>query len=81
MTNFVTLIPISVLQIALRWRIEKEVVAGKGQFICGNKVCNAKEDLKTWEVNFAYAEQGEKKNALVKLSKQRSLQYPKVMLK
>jgi hypothetical protein len=57
------------LQIALRWRIENEVVAGKGQFMCGNKVCSAKDELKTWEVNFAYLEHGEKKNALVKLSK------------
>lgn len=56
-------------QIALRWRIEREVVAGKGQFICGNKVCDERSGLKSWEVNFAYLEQGEKKNALIKLSK------------
>ena len=55
-------------QIALRWRIEKEVVDGKGQFICGNKKCNEEEGLRSWEVNFAYMEHGEKKNALVKLS-------------
>ncbi|XP_015230696.1 PREDICTED: protein FRA10AC1 [Cyprinodon variegatus] len=50
-----------------RWRTEKEVVSGKGQFQCGNKLCGAEEGLKSWEVNFAYVEQGEKRNALVKL--------------
>ncbi|CAH1100851.1 unnamed protein product [Psylliodes chrysocephalus] len=54
-------------KIALRWRIEKEVVSGKGQFICGNKKCNEENDLRTWEVNFGYMEHGEKKNALVKI--------------
>lgn len=54
-------------KIALRWRTETEVVAGKGQFICGNKVCSDKDALRTWEVNFAYVEQGQKKNTLVKL--------------
>lgn len=54
-------------KIALRWRIEKEVIEGKGQFVCGNKRCQNQEDLESWEVNFAYIEQGEKKNALVKL--------------
>ncbi|XP_023698137.1 protein FRA10AC1 [Paramormyrops kingsleyae] len=50
-----------------RWRTENEVVSGKGQFFCGNKRCEQKEGLKSWEVNFAYVEQGEKRNALVKL--------------
>lgn len=50
-----------------RWRIENEVISGKGQFLCGNKRCESKEGLKSWEVNFAYVEQGEKRNALVKL--------------
>ena len=54
-------------KIALRWRIEKEVIEGKGQFACGNKHCTGREDLESWEVNFAYVEQGVKKNALVKL--------------
>uniref|UniRef100_A0A674P6Y8 FRA10A associated CGG repeat 1 n=1 Tax=Takifugu rubripes TaxID=31033 RepID=A0A674P6Y8_TAKRU len=52
-----------------RWRTENEVVSGKGQFQCGNKRCENQEGLKSWEVNFAYVEQGEKRNALVKLSK------------
>ena len=51
----------------MRWRIEKEVLEGKGQFICGDKKCNSKEFLKSWEVNFGYTEHAEKKNALVKL--------------
>ncbi|ELU09729.1 hypothetical protein CAPTEDRAFT_127161, partial [Capitella teleta] len=54
-------------KIAMRWRIEKELVAGKGQFTCGNKKCEETESLKTWEVNFGYLEHGVKKNALVKL--------------
>jgi len=40
---------------------------GKGQFICGNKRCNSEENLKSFEVNFAYVENGEKRNILVKL--------------
>ncbi|KAK1166433.1 protein FRA10AC1-like isoform X1 [Acipenser oxyrinchus oxyrinchus] len=48
-----------------RWQVEKEVVSGKGQFFCGNKNCDTKEGLKT----FGYVEQGEKRNALVKLHK------------
>ena len=51
----------------MRWRIEKEVIDGKGQFVCGEKKCTIKEGLKSWEVNFAYMEHGERKNALVKL--------------
>ncbi|KAG6795170.1 protein FRA10AC1 [Apis mellifera caucasica] len=54
-------------KVALRWRIEKEVIIGKGQFECGNKKCKNKEQLKSWEVNFGYIEHGQKKNALVKL--------------
>nr|XP_051679908.1 protein FRA10AC1 isoform X3 [Oryctolagus cuniculus] len=52
-----------------RWRVEKEVISGKGQFFCGNKYCDEKEGLKSWEVNFGYIEHGEKRNALVKLSR------------
>ncbi|KAI8919685.1 folate-sensitive fragile site protein Fra10Ac1-domain-containing protein, partial [Entophlyctis helioformis] len=54
-------------KIAMRWRSQREVVAGKGQFECGNLNCSSTADLKSWEVNFAYAEAGERKNALVKL--------------
>ena len=54
-------------RIALRWRSEKEVVAGKGQFICANLVCLEARGLKTWEVPFSYMEEGEKKVVLVKV--------------
>ncbi|RIA95414.1 folate-sensitive fragile site protein Fra10Ac1-domain-containing protein [Glomus cerebriforme] len=54
-------------RIALRWRIEKEVITGKGQFICASTRCSNTSELKSWEVNFAYMEDGEKKNALVKI--------------
>jgi protein FRA10AC1 len=50
----------------MRWRTEQEVVLAKGQFVCGNKQCDAVRKLRTWEVNFAYVEAAEKKNALVK---------------
>ncbi|XP_054164423.1 protein FRA10AC1 homolog [Oppia nitens] len=51
----------------MRWRTEKEVIEGKGQFICGAKGCDTREELKSWEVLFTYQELGEKKSALVKL--------------
>ncbi|XP_071690071.1 uncharacterized protein [Rutidosis leptorrhynchoides] len=54
-------------KIGLRWRTEKEVTSGKGQFVCGNKHCNEQEGLASYEVNFAYFEAGENKQALVKL--------------
>lgn len=54
-------------KIAMRWRVEKEVCEGKGQFLCGNKHCSKAEELTSWEVNFSYAEHSEHKNALVKL--------------
>ncbi|EEF41043.1 Protein FRA10AC1, putative [Ricinus communis] len=54
-------------KIGLRWRTEKEVISGKGQFICGNKHCDDKDDLSSYEVNFSYFEAGENKQALVKL--------------
>nr|CAD2171131.1 unnamed protein product [Meloidogyne enterolobii] len=54
---------------AMRWRTEKELFSGKGQFECGNKYCKSREQLSSWEVNFAYTEHGVKKNALVKSKK------------
>ena len=53
-------------QFGMRWRMEKEVVSGKGQFACANKKCDERKKLRTWEVNFGYSEFGEKKNALIK---------------
>lgn len=54
-------------KLGLRWRTEMEVVAGKGQFSCGNKRCDASDGLHSYEVLFAYVERGEKKRCLVKL--------------
>lgn len=54
-------------KVAMRWRVEKEVCDGKGQFTCANKHCTGTEELTSWEVNFSYVEQSEHKNALVKL--------------
>jgi len=53
--------------VGLRWRTESEVVAGKGQFICGALHCDATEGLSSLEVDFRYVEAGENKRALVKL--------------
>ncbi|MCL7047316.1 hypothetical protein MKW94_009612 [Papaver nudicaule] len=58
---------IAPLPVGLRWRTEKEVLSGKGQFICGNKHCDEKDNLASYEVNFSYVEAGENKQALVKL--------------
>lgn len=54
-------------RVAMRWRVEREVMEGKGQFVCGEKRCSSSIDLQSWEVNFGYVESGTKKNALVKL--------------
>ena len=63
-------------KVALRWRTKDEVLAGVGQFTCGclNYHREGQEDgdarieeLKTFELNFAYGEDGVKKNSLVKV--------------
>jgi len=54
-------------KVGLRWRTQDEVMKGKGQFVCGNKKCDEVDDLKSYEVNFAYVEGGVRKQALVKL--------------
>jgi len=69
-------------RVAMRWRTKAEVLAGTGQFTCGSLTCstrergvvtpnersrNEQEDLKTFELNFGYVEEGKKKNALVKV--------------
>merc|ERR1712238_115742 len=53
-------------KVGMRWRTENELKVGKGQFICGGRKCEEREYLRTWEVNFSYVEETEKKNALVK---------------
>ncbi|GJJ73752.1 protein FRA10AC1 [Entomortierella parvispora] len=52
---------------AVRWRHEKEVIEGKGQFTCASLRCTESSELQSWEVNFAYVEDGKKKSALVKV--------------
>ncbi|KAG8773766.1 hypothetical protein FRC12_002323 [Ceratobasidium sp. 428] len=59
---------------ALRWRTEDEVVEGYGQFTCGNTRCAYHKEqerrqpkLLTLELPFAYEEQREAKQALVKV--------------
>ena len=42
-------------------------MSGRGQFVCGAKGCEEKRGLSSFEVNFAYQEAGESKQALVKL--------------
>jgi len=54
-------------KIGLRWRTEPEVVAGKGQFSCGNKRCDERVGLRSYELLFAYVEHGERKRCLVKV--------------
>lgn len=58
--------------LGLRWRVQKEVVAGKGQFICANVTCKEKHDLRTFEVPFEYNDIGDEcasvsKRSLVKV--------------
>ena len=47
----------------------RSVLRFLGQFICGEKRCDEKEHLRSWEVLFGYVEHGKKRDALVKLSK------------
>eukprot|EP01062_Namystynia_karyoxenos_P065400 TRINITY_DN5899_c2_g1_i1.p1 TRINITY_DN5899_c2_g1~~TRINITY_DN5899_c2_g1_i1.p1 ORF type:complete len:357 (+),score=118.22 TRINITY_DN5899_c2_g1_i1:84-1073(+) len=57
-------------RVGMRWRTEKEVVAGVGQFRCGGLLpeqCGQRRGLTTFEVPFRYKEQGEVKDALVKV--------------
>ncbi len=51
----------------MRWRSEKEVIAGMGQFSCSARGCSESRGLATFEVPFGYEEAGEKKQALVKV--------------
>ena len=56
-------------QVGLRWRTQKEVVHGKGQFECGSLHCSEPDGLESFEVNFSYQEGDppQRKNTLVKL--------------
>lgn len=39
----------------------------QGQFTCGNKRCDSREGLCSYELNFKYAEHGQVYNELVKV--------------
>ncbi|KAF1323861.1 hypothetical protein FI667_g10196, partial [Globisporangium splendens] len=54
-------------KIGLRWRTEPEVIAGKGQFVCGNKRCDARDVLHSYELLFAYVEHEKTKRCLIKV--------------
>lgn len=45
----------------MRWRTKEEVLAGKGETICGNKTCSEYKNTSTYEVNFKYIEEDENK--------------------
>ena len=54
-------------KIGLRWRMEKEVICGKGQFTCGTTNCNSCKELHSYELPFQYLEDGKRKSELVKV--------------
>ena len=54
-------------RLGLRWRTRREVINGKGQFICGALDCDAVNALSTFEVPFQYEEAGVSTAALVRL--------------
>ncbi|KAA8898921.1 folate-sensitive fragile site protein Fra10Ac1-domain-containing protein, partial [Sphaerosporella brunnea] len=51
--------------VAMRWRTEEEVKSGKGERVCAELECGKEKEAET-EVLFAYVEDGEKKEAMVK---------------
>ena len=54
-------------RLGLRWCNEGDLIQGKGISICGNTDCGCLDNLNAYEVNMKYNEQGEVKNALVKV--------------
>ena len=54
-------------KIGLRWRMEKEVIGGKGQFTCGATNCDSSDELHSYELPFQYVEDGKRKSELVKV--------------
>ncbi|KAI9717029.1 MAG: hypothetical protein M1812_004964 [Candelaria pacifica] len=71
-------------QVAMRWRTKSEVLSGKGHFACASLHCSKgmdgvvgvtpedeEEELRTFELNFGYTEEGVQKNALVKSKEER----------
>ncbi|KAF4664876.1 hypothetical protein FOL47_004889 [Perkinsus chesapeaki] len=54
-------------QIGFRWQTEQEMLQGKGQMRCANMRCTSTQQLRTFEVDFAYKEHGEHRRELVKV--------------
>ncbi len=56
-------------KVGLRWRVEREVVEGTGQYSCGSLgvSCTARQGLASYELNFKYREGEEVRNELVKV--------------
>lgn len=54
-------------EVGFRWRTKAEVISGRGQFSCGNRTCSDEDNLRSYEVNFEYEENGIGKQALVKV--------------
>mmetsp|Transcript_13564 Transcript_13564/g.36289 ORF Transcript_13564/g.36289 Transcript_13564/m.36289 type:complete len:315 (-) Transcript_13564:178-1122(-) len=54
-------------QVGLRWRTEREVIDGRGQFSCGNRSCTQIAGLCSYEVHFRYSERREQRSTLVKV--------------
>jgi protein FRA10AC1 len=54
-------------KIGMRWRTQKEVVAGRGHLTCGARGCEERLHLASFEVPFGYDEAGTRKAALVKV--------------
>ena len=54
-------------KVGLRWRMEKEVIGGKGQFSCGATNCDSCDELHSYELPFQYVEDGQRKSELVKV--------------
>jgi hypothetical protein len=53
--------------IGLRWRLESEVISGKGHSVCGALDCPEANELGTFELPFKYSEQGAERMELVKV--------------
>lgn len=52
--------------VGMRWRVEQEVIEGKGEGICGSNSCSSTQELSTYELPFQYSENDEVKCELVK---------------
>ena len=53
-------------KVGMRWRLEREVIDGKGETVCGATGCNERRTLESYELPFCYEEAGARKVELVK---------------